>query len=197
VGPDPLEIAEDVLADLPDSIRAFVGIGIPDAQRGVLADYLEACRAVAPELRWVGAANLHLTLRFLGQSETARVARLAGSLRRLEIEPFAVRLGGVGSFGRGSAVRVAWIGVAAGSDELRRLAATVEAECVAAGFPPEERPYSPHLTLARARQRRGARVPDLPVPPTLEPWRVSGFRLYRSRPGPGGAVYTVLEEFGA
>jgi len=80
--------------------------------------------------------------------------------------------------------------------ELERLAAAVEERCAAAEFPPEERAYNPHLTLARARQRRGARIPELPPPPELDAWTVDGFRLYRSRPGAGGAVYSVLEEFG-
>ena len=197
MGPDPLENAQDLGSeDLPGSVRAFIGAGVPEAQRETLAAYLEGCRAAAPELRWVSAANLHLTLRFLGQVETATLRDLAGRLRRVSVEPFLVRLGGIGSFGRGSAARVVWIGVGAGGEELRRLAAVVEEACRAAGLPAEERPYSPHLTLARARQKRGTRVPELPVPPPLEPWRVEGFRLYRSRPAPGGPVYPVLAEFG-
>jgi RNA 2',3'-cyclic 3'-phosphodiesterase len=185
-----LEIAQALV------IRAFIGISIPDAQRRHLAGFLDGCRAAAPELRWVSADNLHLTLRFLGQVENPRLEDLAESLRRLPVEPFALRLGGLGSFGSASAVRVIWIGVAAGGKELARLAAAVEERCAEAGFPPEERTYNPHLTLARARQRRGTRVPELPLPPELDAWAVDRFRLYRSRPGAGGAVYTVLEEFG-
>jgi 2'-5' RNA ligase len=93
-------------------------------------------------------------------------------------------------------VRVVWLGLATGGDDVRRLAAEVEARCSALGFDPESRPYNPHLTLARARQRRGDGLPELPPPPELPAWRVTGFRLYRSRLGPGGASYAVLEEFG-
>jgi RNA 2',3'-cyclic 3'-phosphodiesterase len=188
-----LEIAQGRLAE---RIRAFVGIGIPDAQRQLLAGYLGACRVAAPELRWVSAENLHLTLRFLGQVDTARLEELSRELRRLPVQPFSLRLGGLGSFGRGAAVRVVWIGVTAGGRELEQLASAVEKCCAEAGLPPEDRAYNPHLTLARARRRRGARVPELPLPPELDAWRVDAFRLYRSRTAAGGAVYTVLEQFG-
>jgi 2'-5' RNA ligase len=144
----------------------------------------------------VAAANLHLTLRFLGSVEAGTLERLAVSLRELPFTPFEARLGGLGSFGRGSGVRVLWIGILAGGEELARLAAEIEWRCREAGLEPEERPYSPHLTLARARDRRGARVPELPAPPELAPWMVGTFRLYRSRTGPGGAVHSGLEEFG-
>jgi RNA 2',3'-cyclic 3'-phosphodiesterase len=195
VGADPLEIP-DRLLEKPEKIRAFVGVGLPDPHRLLLAAYLDACRPAAPELRWVTEANLHLTLRFLGQVAGPVLETLATSLRKVPVEPFQLRLGGLGNFGRGAAARVVWIGVAAGGEPLRALAAEVEEVCSAAGLQPEDRPYSPHLTLARARDRRGARIPDLPAPPELPPWRVEGFRLYRSRTGSGGAVYSVLEEFG-
>jgi 2'-5' RNA ligase len=165
-------------------------------QRERLAGYLDACRALAPDFRWVAADSLHLTVRFLGGVEYDRLEALAGSLRALRFEPFTMSLGDLGTFGRGTAVRVTWLALAAGGDQLRRLAAEVEARCSAHGFEPETRPYNPHLTLARARQRRGGRLPELPPPPELPGWTVAGFRLYRSRLGPGGASYSVLEEFG-
>ncbi|HVD02506.1 MAG TPA: RNA 2',3'-cyclic phosphodiesterase [Candidatus Dormibacteraeota bacterium] len=190
-----METAQDPVGGRAETIRAFVGIGLPRTHRERLGGYLEACRAAAPDFRWVRAGNLHLTLRFLGPVDGARLEVLAASLRRLTIEPFALRLGGLGTFGRAAVVRVVWIGLVAGGTELARLAAAVEARCEEAGLPSEERPYNPHLTLARARQRRGARLPQLPPPPELEPWIGGAFGLYRSRPAPGGAAYTVLEEF--
>jgi RNA 2',3'-cyclic 3'-phosphodiesterase len=191
-----LEIPQAGLGELPETVRSFVGVGLPAGHRDLLAGYLEACRSTAPELRWVPADNLHLTLRFLGQARREALERLAASLRRLRPEPFELDLGGLGSFGRGSSVRVVWIAVTAGEAGLRRLAGQVEERCAASGFPAEERPYSPHLTLARARDRRGSLVPALPAPPSLPAFAVGRFQLYRSRTGPGGAVYSVLEEFG-
>jgi 2'-5' RNA ligase len=87
--------------------------------------------------------------------------------------------------------------VGEGRDHLASLAAEIERRCADLGFEPEERPYNPHLTLARARDRRGAKLPGLPAPPELPSWTVRAFELYRSQTGPKGALYTVLDSFQA
>jgi 2'-5' RNA ligase len=144
----------------------------------------------------VAAVNLHLTLRFLGAVRRETLDRLAAGLRAVRRDPFEVRLGEVGTFGRGSAVRVVWLGVEEGKAALAGLAGLVEAECRDAGLEPEPRPYNPHLTLGRVRERRGNALPELPQPPAVAPWTVAGFHLYQSRLGPSGAVHSVLEDFG-
>jgi RNA 2',3'-cyclic 3'-phosphodiesterase len=191
-----LEEAPGLLSDQPETVRAFLAVGIPDQQRERMAPFLATCQALVPAFRWVAPDSWHLTLRFLGGVDRNRLEALAADLRAVSVEPFPVRFDGVGSFGRGSAVRVVWLGLAAGSEELGRLAAEIEARCAAEGFEAEARPYNPHLTLARSRQKRGDRLPELPPPPQLPGWTVTGFQLYRSRLGPGGAAYSVLEGFG-
>jgi RNA 2',3'-cyclic 3'-phosphodiesterase len=191
-----LEEAAGLLSDQPETVRAFLAVGLPDLHRERLTPYLATCRALAPAFRWVAPDSLHLTLRFLGGVDRLRLEALAADLQRLTVEPFPVALDGLGSFGRGSVVRVVWLGLAAGRDQLGRLAAEIEAHCAAVGFEAETRPYNPHLTLARSRQRRGDGLPELPPPPEHPGWTVTGFRLYQSRLGPGGATYSVLEEFG-
>jgi 2'-5' RNA ligase len=191
-----LEDAKGLLTE-QGTIRAFVAVGLPDLARDRLAAYLAACREVAPAFRWVAPESLHLTVRFVGRVDPAPLDSLAASLRSLAFEPFPITLGGLGTFGRGAAIRVVWLGLSAGADELTHLASEAEARCAAVGFEPEARPYHPHLTLARSRQRRGERLAELPPPPELSGWMVTGFRLYRSRLAPGGATYSVLEEFGS
>ncbi len=161
-----------------------------------MTGYLESCRAAAPAFGWVAPESLHLTLRFLGPVDPERLEALAADLRLIAVEPFPAGLDGLGAFGRPSAARVVWLGLEAGSEELVRLAAEVEAHCAAHGFEPEDRPYSPHLTLARSRARGGERLPELPPPPKLTGWTVTAFRLYRSNLSRGGPTYSVLEEFG-
>ncbi|MDQ6919664.1 MAG: RNA 2',3'-cyclic phosphodiesterase [Candidatus Dormibacteraeota bacterium] len=196
MGADPLAQAAGLLSERPETVRAFLAVEIPDLQREALAVYLEGCRAAAPTFRWVSPESLHLTLRFLGPLDPHRLDALAGALRSVAVEPFLAGLDGLGTFGRSRAVRVVWLGLAAGSEELVRLAGEIEGRCAAHGFEPEARPYNPHLTLARSRQRGGDRLPELPQPPELTGWTVTRFRLYRSRLGRGGATYSVLEEFG-
>ena len=105
---------------------------------------------------------------------------------------FEVALGGVGTFRKGRLVRVVWLGVASGAGALRSLARSVEAECRAAGLDPEERAFKAHLTLARARPREGASLPELPELPALEPWRADAMVLYSSHLQRGGAVHEPI-----
>jgi 2'-5' RNA ligase len=187
VGADPLEEAGQAL-----KVRAFFGLPVPEAQRTQLDPYLAACAAATPEFRWVPAANLHLTVRFIGTVEHAVVAGIADQLARRRLGGFEVGLGGIGTFRRGRLVRVVWLQVLSGVEAARELAAQVEAECAAAGVAGETRPFQPHLTLARARAREGATLPPLPDPPSFAPWHADQLVLYRSHLGRAGSVYEPL-----
>jgi len=98
----------------------------------------------------------------------------------------------VGSFKRGPLARVVWLGLREGAMEVGPLAELVDAESVRAGLEPEGRPYHAHLTLARARPRDGAALPQLPAAPSLDPWRAHELVLFQSHLGRGGSVYEPL-----
>jgi 2'-5' RNA ligase len=187
MGADPLEEASQALR-----VRAFFGLPVPEAHRTALAQYLVACAAAAPEFRWTPAANLHLTVRFIGSVERSIVDGIAGRLGELTLAGFELELGDVRTFKRGRLVRVVWLQVRPGGEAAASLAAQVEAECVRAGLQPEARPFQPHLTLARARPREGAALPPLPAPPNLPRWTAEELVLYRSHLGRTGSVYEAL-----
>lgn len=109
-----------------------------------------------------------------------------------DLHAFEARLGEVGTFQRGRLVRVVWLGLNSGGEELASLAAAVEAESIRAGVEPEGRKFHAHLTLARARARDGAVLPELPALPALAAWRADELILYRSHLGRGGSVYEPL-----
>ena len=173
-------------------IRAFFGLPVPVEQRKELASYLAECAALAPEFRWTPAANLHLTVRFIGSIELPAAAAIADRVADRDLAGFQLKLGGVGTFKRGRLVRVVWLQVDAGADAARVLAAQVEEECVRAGLTPEARAFQPHLTLARARPRDGAVLPPLPNTPQPHPWRTTELILYKSRLGRAGSIYEPL-----
>jgi 2'-5' RNA ligase len=90
---------------------------------------------------------------------------------------------------------VVWLGLTEGQEPAAALARAVEAECAAVGLDPEPRSFRPHLTLARARDRSGAALPELPPPPELAPWTATEMILFESKLGSGPPVYTPLERF--
>ncbi|MGH7902933.1 MAG: RNA 2',3'-cyclic phosphodiesterase [Candidatus Dormibacteraceae bacterium] len=178
-----------------EAIRAFVGVELPAGHVRELAGHLERCRATEPRLRWVPPANLHVTLRFLGNVEGDVLDVVRAALPGIEGAPFEMALGAPGCFGRRDRARVVWLRVEAGEPELARLAAAVDAVCAGAGLARDDRAYHPHLTLARAPGREGVRLPDLPEPPRLDAWTVPGLTLFRSRLRRGSAAYERLARF--
>jgi 2'-5' RNA ligase len=173
-------------------VRAFFGLPVPEAQRAALAPFLTASATAAPQFRWTPAANLHLTVRFIGQVDRALVEAIADRLAARPPVAFNLELGDLGTFGHGRHARVVWQGLRAGAGALKALSTQVDAECVAAGLVGEARPFQPHLTLARARARDGAELPPLPEPPQLSPWRATELVLFASRLSRTGAVYESL-----
>lgn len=132
--------------------------------------------------RPVPAANLHLTLVFVGQADAAPLRCLETAARRVVFPPFDFRLRGLGMF---PGPRVLWLGDVEPAETLAALAGDLAAALQeACGHPPETRPWCPHVTLAR-RVRH-------PVPPTpVEPltWPVRRFWLVESVSTPQGPVY--------
>ncbi len=171
-------------------LRAFVAVEVPAAE--ALCRFLSAARETMPGFRWVEPANLHVTLRFLGQLERCALDRLITELRGVRAQPFTLGLAALGTFGSRRSPRVIWVGVGDGAEALIELAAGVEAACRRAGSPPVGRPFRPHLTLARARDRRGAPLAPLPPFPALPPSAIREIVLFESRPGPAGARYVPI-----
>ena len=165
---------------------------MPDPQREQLGGFLAQCAIAAPEFRWSVTENLHLTVRFVGSVDRAVVEGVADHLDGAAGPPIQLALGEAGTFKRSRLARVVWLGLSSGGEDLTALAAGVESECRAAGLAPEARAFQPHLTLARARSRDGARPPDLPPIPPLAPWRADELILYWSHLKKNGAVHEPI-----
>ena len=185
------------------AIRAFVCVCIDEGGMDQIAGFIDGLRKFTG-FKWVARDNLHITLKFLGEIEPEQVTRLDTNLSRIGgIRPFRATLSGVGAFPNLSSPRALWIGVGEGSEEMSKLAASVEKAAAASGFDEERRAFHPHLTLARARtdSRRGDRIqmPDelaemlksCPLPS----WTCDSFTLMRSDLSPGGPAYTPIADF--
>ncbi|GAA2426252.1 RNA 2',3'-cyclic phosphodiesterase [Streptomyces macrosporus] len=140
-------------------MRLFTAVLPPPPVLTELAEAVDGLRGLpdADRLRWVGPEGRHLTLAFLGEVDEALLPDLRERLARAARHhpAFGLRLAGGGRFGD----RVLWIGVEGDRTALRRLADSVTAAVRRAGVPTEDRPYKPHLTVARAG--RTARRVDL------------------------------------
>ena len=130
-------------------MRLFIAIQIPEDIRAALGALIRELRGLAPHAKWVRAENLHVTLKFLGYAEAGKLAAVQTALAAVRSEQ-AVQLEfrGLGFFPNEKRPRVFWSGMEATSN-LKTLAADVDQTMHGLGFPLEERPFVPHLTLAR------------------------------------------------
>ncbi len=141
--------------------RLFIAIELPSNVRRTLKDHIDHLRDAIPDARasWAREENLHLTLKFFGDMTLTSVERLSQATQRAAsaVAPFEMIIGTSGAFPPNGQPRVLWIGIEDPSGELAVLHEVLEDQCVQAGFARENRPYHPHLTIARLRQAQGAR----------------------------------------
>jgi 2'-5' RNA ligase len=107
-------------------------------------------------VRPVKSHQLHLTLKFLGEVPEAQIESIKQAIQTIEFSSFAISLEGMGCFPKLNYIRVVWIGIKEGSENLKQLAELVEEKLNLIGFPREKRRFSPHLTLGRIKKLRNA-----------------------------------------
>lgn len=180
-------------------MRTFIAIPIPEECRSMLDQLQQILRKSAADVRWVAVPSIHLTLKFLGEVAPGLVPELARLLHQVSKlhGSISLRLFGLGCFPAHKNPRVVWCGVDGNTDKLRRLQMSVESACAELGFSPEERAFSPHLTLGRVKGKRNLQrlIDCIKIGSGLEcTFDVDHFNVYRSQLTPEGAVHSVLEK---
>ncbi len=185
--------------------RLFWALPLPThLQEEIAAIQEELARKIPPNtVRWTPPHHIHLTLVFLGNWKRSQVPHLKQGVEEalLGIPPFTLEVEAAGVFPNWRRPRVIWLGVGGEIDVLRRLQAAVARAMVQAGWEPEKRPYSPHLTIGRVRKGLDdntlARIGDVVRRLKVDPFgrhRVHQVILFRSDLRPSGAVYTPVAE---
>ena len=189
------------MSDEPSVLRLFIAVELPANVRQRLAGVADELRGMGLErLRWVRPENIHITLKFLGETPAERQPQIEDALRAAAegVAPHELTLGELGKFGGRQNPRVLWVDVRGDVDALKALHKRVDAGVAPLGFATDERPFAAHLTLARVPQdlaKKVARplaeaidavkVPDPPIP-------VRQVVLMRSQLRREGPLYTRL-----
>lgn len=181
-------------------MRLFIGIGLsPDCRRAI-AGAVSPLREKGIPVSWTPEHNLHLTLKFLGETPASRVNELAGLMAEAgrSIPPFMLRIEEAGAFPTIRTPRVLWIGIREPLELVRKLHQNMENALSGAGFPRDERPFHPHVTVGRVRGRVapgwGETYASTVSGVAFDSVFVASYRVYESRLSPSGAHYSVLRE---
>lgn len=182
----------------PATRRLFVAIELPTEIQQKLDIAEKHFKRFARDAKWVRVQGIHLTLKFLGYVEPARISAIEEALsHQCGVPPFVVEAKGCGFFPNSRRPAVFWVGVHA--EPLAPLQQAIVEAMAALGFEKEKRPFSAHLTLARFRDPHGL----IPLAQEVEKYNegsygkflVSEFVLFESILHPQGAEYRALRRF--
>lgn len=181
------------------AIRSFIAIEIPEAVKRSIREVIESLKGSGADVKWVSGDIVHLTLKFLGDTDEALIKDIIEALNKKvsPYKPFCIKISGAGYFPKGRHPRVVWVGVEE-SARLQELFSDVEREMLKFGYPAEDRRFSPHLTMGRVRSQR--KTADLIrkvgeyAGTVLGEVEVRGITLIKSELKPAGAEYTSLAE---
>jgi 2'-5' RNA ligase len=167
--------------------RLFVAVDLPEETKMAIS---RICTGV-PGAKWVDSTQIHLTLRFIGDVDDTLFGRIRAGLSGIVSSPFTLVLGGVGRFPPKRDPRVLWAGLER-NDDLVRLRDLVEREMVKCGLEPEERGFSPHITVARLNNPQMSSVAAFLEKNSrfaAPPVHIAEFHLYSSTLTPRGAIH--------
>jgi len=179
-------------------MRLFTGLDVPHQMRRNLELLLHLLKPQA-RISWSALDNLHVTTKFIGEWPDERLEELKAKLAGLNgVAPIRLAIRGLGWFPNPHSPRVLYVAVQA-DPALEELARATDAACAMLGIKPEEKPFRPHLTLARIREpqplaelkRTIASLPN----DDFGGWTAPAFHLYQSQLRSGGSIYTKLESY--
>jgi 2'-5' RNA ligase len=179
------------VSDRP-GVRLFAAVELPDAARAAIGAATERLRTTLPGLRWVPAENLHLTLVFLGWVDPGEVDPIRDELAgaAAPAAPFRAGLGAAGRFPDTGKARIVWFGFTSGAEELDALAGRVRR--AVAHRVGDDRPFRPHVTVARADRPVRIPVGALDLTPLDVEVEVDAVTLFRSHLGAPSPWYEAI-----
>lgn len=140
-------------------IRTFIALEMPSEVRSRAARLQKALAQSGAAVRWVAQENIHLTLKFLGEIEDVQIPAVCHAVQQVAAatESFELEVSRVGAFPSADRPRTLWVGIDGGAEELVTMHGELDAALAKLGHRPDERRFSPHVTIGRLRNSRDAR----------------------------------------
>ena len=185
---------------MSESIRSFLAFDIEnDTVRNRLAKAQALLVQTGADVKLVETENIHVTMRFLGDINVGMSEKIFAEMKKIQFTPFNVQIKGIGVFPNLHYPRVVWAGITEGADQLRGIFSQLEPQLRGLGFAPDDKGFSPHLTIARVRSGRNkaqlAEFVDENAGFDFGAIRAECLRLKRSVLSPKGPTYSTLKEY--
>ena len=181
-------------------IRAFIAVEIDQQNKEALSQLISNLKKSNADIRWINQDQMHLTLKFLGNTEENKIPQISKILERIaaDFKGFYIQLSKIDAFPNIRRPRVIWIGIDKGKQTLKDLSCKIESELEGIGFQKEKRGYKAHLTLGRVRSlknisqlTRSIDEASFQSPGEIKIYKLT---LFQSTLTPKGAIYKILSE---
>ena len=180
-------------------MRTFFAIEIPEKQKNDIGELQRELKKTGAGIAWVRPENIHITLKFLGEIADDRLSVIYGVAEKLclSLGGFPIEISETGVFPDNKRPRIVWVGIRGGKTELKGVAEGLEIGLTREGFPREERPFKPHITIGRIKSPQNvpaamARLREIPF--ETDRYGAAEIVVMKSELKPGGAVYTPLRK---
>lgn len=182
-----------------ETIRCFIAFDLDNEV--VLENLIKAQEAIAStgaDLKLVKPENIHVTMKFLGETRVSLMERIHEEMQKVVFTPFNVEIKGLGVFPNLRHIRVVWAGIRGGAEELKDIFNQLDSNLRMLGFKHDRKGFSPHITIARVRTGRNRaqlvrRIEEL-ADYDFGVIRAKCLKLKKSVLTPKGPVYSVLKE---
>lgn len=187
---------------MSQTIRSFIAFELPDAVISLLDTVQQELKSLRLKARWVRPANIHLTLKFLGDITVGQIDDIGAAMAdaAADCPPLTLAVGGIGFFPGMRRPRVIWLGLGGQIQALLNLQRNLEDRLAALGFAKEKRSFKAHLTLGRMRDAVDAAIIGRAAEQYAElgnqQFAADRMILFRSDLQPSGAVYSRLKQVG-
>lgn len=181
------------------TVRSFISIELPDGIKSSITELIANIRKTGIDVAWIPAEKIHLTLKFLGNTDDSLIPKIKERISKklLHYNAFYINIIGIGCFPSEKRPRVLWVGVER-SDILQSIQMEIDSEVAGLGFEREDRPFSPHLTIGRVRSQKGSAE----MLRRFEEFRTADFgavevksiHIMKSELKPAGAEHTSIAE---
>ena len=183
------------------SIRSFFAIELPDDIRNAISgDIIAPLKRIPAKVRYVAPQNIHLTIKFLGNISPKIVSDISSAAADAakSILPISLRIDSIGTFG-GRNLRIIWLGIGGEIEKLKKLHDEIEKICSPAGISPDDKKFSPHITIGRVKffahtEKLLAKIKILSIK-SLD-FSAKELILFKSKLTPNGPIYNIVEKFG-
>lgn len=180
------------------TLRTFIALDMPPEVKAAIASYVQPFKSLRGRVSWVKPENLHLTLKFLGDTPANRVEEIATALQEIAAATtaFSANIVGAGAFPNGEKPRVLWVGLSEPAETLLQLAQAIDAQMHRFGFAKEKRAFAPHLTIGRVKD---ARIPEVIRALQAKPFAAMSAEFgeiifMQSELNSTGSIYTPLQK---